>query len=106
MHDARQAVAAMGGRIAMNSGTSAHLSDRVEGNARMYAAITAVACDGVWPQPRSTKHACRAYDVSHGLLDSAARTSHGGGGTRLRVIVVAGAQSHSHQSQIAVAWRR
>jgi hypothetical protein len=43
MHDARQAVAAMGGRIAMNSGTSAHLSDRVEGNARMYATITAVA---------------------------------------------------------------
>src|SRR5580692_8954735 len=105
MHDARQAVAAMRGRIAMNSGT-AHFSDRVEGHARMYATITAVACDEACCNRRSTEHACRAYDVSHGLLDSAARTCRGGGGTRLRVIVVAGAQSHSHQSQIAVAWRR
>src|SRR5947209_18376727 len=56
-----------------------------------------------WPQPRSTEHACRAYDVSDGLLDSTARPCRGGGGARLRVIVVAGAQSHSDQSQIAVA---
>src|SRR6202795_4576313 len=93
MHDARQAVAAMRGRIAMNSGTSAHFSDRVEGNARMYATITAVACDEGCFNRRSTEHACRAYDVSHGLLDSAARTCHGGGGTRLRVLWL---PEHSH----------
>jgi hypothetical protein len=71
----------------------------------MRATITAVACDGAWPQPRSTGHACRAYDVSDGLLDSTARPCRGSGGARLRVIVVAGAQSYSHQSQIAVARR-
>src|SRR5580698_7145314 len=105
MHDARQAVVAMRGRIAMNSGTSAHFSDG-EGHARMYATSTAVARDAACCNRRSTEHACRAYDVSDGLLNSTARTCHGGGGARLRVIVVAGAQSHSHQSQIAVAWWR
>jgi hypothetical protein len=106
MHDARRAVAAMRGRIAMNSGTSAHFSDRVEGHARMYATITAVACDEACCNRRSTEHACRAYDVSDGLLNSTARACRGGGGARLRVIVVAGAQSHPDQSQIAVARRR
>src|ERR1700694_2141206 len=57
-------------------------------------------------KPRSTEHACRAYDVSDGLLDSTARSCRGGRGARLRVIVAAGAQSHSCQSQIAVARRR
>jgi hypothetical protein len=65
MHDARQAVAAMRGRIAMNSVTSPLFSDRVEGHARMYATITAVACDEACCNRRSTEHACRAYDVSH-----------------------------------------
>src|ERR1700684_3655382 len=110
MRVAQQAVAAMRASVATNNGTSAHFSDRVEkdigSRPECLRPSRAVACDGAWPQPRSTEHACRAYDVSDGLLDSTARPCRGGGGARLRVIVVAGAQSHSHQLQIAVARRR
>src|SRR5260370_33580812 len=101
MHDARQAVAAMRGRIAMNSGTSAHFSDRVEGHARMYATITAVAWDEACCNRRSTEHACWAYDVSHGLLNFTARACRGGGGARVRVLLVAGAQSPPSHRQSA-----
>src|ERR1700741_1160840 len=109
MREARQAVAAMRPSVATNSGTSAHFSDKVEkdigSRPRCVRPSRAVACDGAWPQPRSTEHACRAYDVSDRLLDSTARPCRGGGGARLRVIVVAGAQYHSPHSQIAVGRR-
>src|SRR4051794_14306698 len=109
MREARQAVAAMRASVATNSGTSAHFSD--EWKRTLVVALCmrpsrAVTFGRARPQPRSTEHACRAYDISDGLLDSTARPCRGGGGARLRVIVVAGAQSHSHQSQIAVARRR
>src|SRR6266478_3466857 len=110
MREARQAVAAMRASVATNSATSAHFFDRVEKKHWRAPDV----CDHhvrsrvmePGPQPRSTGHACRAYDVSDGLLDSTARPCRGGGGARIRVIVVAGAQSHSYQSQIAVARRR
>src|SRR6266478_2546470 len=84
MREARQAVAAMRASVATNSATSAHFFDRVE--KRHWRAPD--VCDHhvrsrvmePGPQPRSTGHACRAYDVSDGLLDSTARPCRGGGG--------------------------